>query len=647
VTRPVRPLPVAPWAVESGMMAPAALLLRVLLFVLRVAAPGAIEGAPVSPRNLVRNPSIERSDPDTFKPLWWQPFINDYAMTSSRNSFTGDASLVFRLYNSAWVGCGQLVWVDQRFRADLEMSAHGAAVDLPRGRTLTMFADMRYEDGTSSLDHTMPIGEGTFPWTRRSMILHAEKRIRAVMIYVIMEGTPSLGSAYIDDVSLVELQRAPPALAVLIASSSRTALIGRAGGQHRRHPRRPHYCVEGTVCDTDALALHMHNHFLASEDAPAADDITLVTQCSPDRLQRIQQLARIWNGPISAAVYVAHDNFNGVARLLSLWENSAIVRKHVDFHLASVDARDATGAYPINALRNLAWEHARTDQLFLLDVDFMPNPGMRVYVRKLWPRLKNVKGLEKNVAYIVPGFESKGGAPLSVWPKTRKDVVHSVNVHEIQPVHADKLLSAHAAVNYDRWYKTENPYKTKYRLFFEPYMIVDRKDCPMYDVRFSGYGHDKSSHTFHLNMAGFQFVVLPEAFVVHMDHGVPAWRNEANTTRIWVNWYSFALEKEAELGGGGRKLYFAPEFWGLHEAHNKNENSHYNGAGDRGVGGGTEEVDLIRLKYLQGRAFEVVRAGASGGEAAALKAWKAAIQDVLQPSELSVLREMVVAFWSV
>ena len=99
------------------------------------------------------------------------------------------------------------------------------------------------------------------------------------------------------------------------------------------------------MCDTDARALHMQNHFLVAEGEPKSDDITLVTQCSPDRLERIQQLARIWRGPISSSVYVAQDNFNGIARLLSLWENSALVRKHVDFHLVSVDAYDTPDAY--------------------------------------------------------------------------------------------------------------------------------------------------------------------------------------------------------------------------------------------------------------------------------------------------------------
>ena len=80
----------------------------------------------------------------------------------------------------------------------------------------------------------------------------------------------------------------------------------------------------------------------------------------------------------------------------------------------------------------------------------------------------------------------------------------------------------------------------------------------------SGYGHDKSSHTYHLHLAGYKFIVIPDAFVVHIDHGVPTWRNNANKTRIWVNWYSFALEKEAEFGGSiaAPKLFFSPEWWG-------------------------------------------------------------------------------------
>ena len=73
--------------------------------------------------NLVRNPSIEHFDDLTLKPLWWQPFINDYTMTSGRKSHSGKHSLTFNLYRSTWVGCGQLVWIHQTIAKDLELSA--------------------------------------------------------------------------------------------------------------------------------------------------------------------------------------------------------------------------------------------------------------------------------------------------------------------------------------------------------------------------------------------------------------------------------------------------------------------------------------------------------------------------------------------
>ena len=586
---------------------------------------GAEDTVSTETMNLVRNPSIEDTLDNSRTPSWWQPFINDYQMTSSWNSHTGDTSLIFRLYNSNWVGCGQLIPVNQKWRSDLELSTWGSGVDLAEGQGLAIYADIRYNDGTSSLDHTLPLGANSFPWIRRSIILHAEKPVSSVMIYIIMEGIPDLGSGYIDDVSLVELLRAPPSFQILMNS-------------RRVYKPNTFWCVPGSVCDTDYHTFHMHNHFLVSTLEPTHDDISLVTQCSPDRLERVQQLARLWKGPMSVAVYVGQDNFKGVARLLSLWENSALVRKYVDFHLVSVDARELVGEYPINALRNLAWESARTDQLFLLDVDFMPNPSMREYVRKLWPRLRNVKGLERKVAYIVPGFETTDGKQLTIWPKSRKDVVESVGAYKLQPVHADKLLSAHAAVNYDRWYTTKNPYKVSYRLYFEPYMLVDRKDTPKYDRRFSGYGHDKSSHTFQLYLEGFQFVVLPEAFVVHIDHGVPSWRNTANKTRIWTNWYAFALEKEASLGEGKKKLYFAP---GPFERH-------------KDPAAASRDINNEKLESLKHLALSIIQHDSSktGGvdlseKHRAIEAWKLAIKDIESPSEVSLLRDMVELFWKV
>jgi hypothetical protein len=330
---------------------------------------------PIATRNLVRNPSIEEYDTNTFKPIWWQPFISDYIMTSKRRSHTGKSSLTFNLYRSKWVGCGQLVYIGQTSIArDVEVSGWVSAYDLEVN--FALYSDVRYVDGTSDQDYTLHFGKGTFSWRHQSMILKAKKPIHSVMIYVVMQASTSmLGSAYLDDVSLIQL----PINAVkdnIVPLLPLPSEVGKPKGTTSSGlPVASHWCVDGQVCDTDLTKFHMHNYFLTASNKPSKNDITLVTQLSPDRLHRIQQLAKVWNGPISASVYVGHDTYNGVLQILSLWKTSELVRLHVDIHLVSLDSigtkHEHSQPYPINALRNLAWQYSRTNLLFLLDVDFI------------------------------------------------------------------------------------------------------------------------------------------------------------------------------------------------------------------------------------------------------------------------------------
>lgn len=52
---------------------------------------------------------------------------------------------------------------------------------------------------------------------------------------------------------------------------------------------------------------------------------------------------------------------------------------------------------------------------------------------------------------------------------------------------------------------------------FEPYVVV-RKDVPEYDSRFMGFGWNKVSHIMELEANGYEFVVLPNTFIVHKPH---------------------------------------------------------------------------------------------------------------------------------
>ena len=55
-----------------------------------------------------------------------------------------------------------------------------------------------------------------------------------------------------------------------------------------------------------------------------------------------------------------------------------------------------------------------------------------------------------------------------------------------------------------------------------------------WDERFVGYGFDKVQHAAELHFGGFQFVGVPDVFIVHMDHGSPPWRGKGDHVLIIV-----------------------------------------------------------------------------------------------------------------
>lgn len=75
----------------------------------------------------------------------------------------------------------------------------------------------------------------------------------------------------------------------------------------------------------------------------------------------------------------------------------------------------------------------------------------------------------------------------------------------------------HAPTNYAKWRTATTPYLVNWEPNFEPYVVVKR-DVPEYDKRFVGFGWNKVSHIMELHAQGYEFVVLPNGFMVHMPH---------------------------------------------------------------------------------------------------------------------------------
>ena len=91
-----------------------------------------------------------------------------------------------------------------------------------------------------------------------------------------------------------------------------------------------------------------------------------------------------WGGHVSAAVYVDDDELPLLIKALDTSElqtRNRRVRVHVVlkrrmcvslYSRLMIDSDRRRFGYPVNHLRNVALEHARTSRVLLLDVDFLP-----------------------------------------------------------------------------------------------------------------------------------------------------------------------------------------------------------------------------------------------------------------------------------
>ena len=108
-------------------------------------APPAPVPKPGDPHNFIRNPGIEKMASASETPIWWQPFIQDYSMTSEFYVHTGDYALKFSTNGGeSWQGCGQLVYINQQRPADLILTAWGMLRGVEKSNGMVgIYADVR------------------------------------------------------------------------------------------------------------------------------------------------------------------------------------------------------------------------------------------------------------------------------------------------------------------------------------------------------------------------------------------------------------------------------------------------------------------------------------------------------------------------
>ncbi|CAL4062930.1 unnamed protein product [Meganyctiphanes norvegica] len=252
-----------------------------------------------------------------------------------------------------------------------------------------------------------------------------------------------------------------------------------------------------------------HLFFLDHYYEAASDgyDITLVATLSMDRLQMVEQLLTHWEGPVSLSLYMSDAE---AQQFLFYTQSSEIIntRKNVAYHIVYKEGN----FYPVNFLRNVGIHHISTPYVFLTDIDFVPMMGLYSYMRKT---LTNVHSDDSKKAWIVPAFETQRYKLSS--PRSKAELLNMLDMGELFTFRYHEWTKGHAPTNFGKWRTATTPYKVQWEQDFEPYILV-RKDIPEYDTRFVGFGWNKVSHTMELHVMGYEFVVLPNAFIVHMPH---------------------------------------------------------------------------------------------------------------------------------
>ncbi|TRY74016.1 hypothetical protein TCAL_14630 [Tigriopus californicus] len=246
------------------------------------------------------------------------------------------------------------------------------------------------------------------------------------------------------------------------------------------------------------------------------NDVTLVAQLSMDRLHIVQSLCQHWSGPISLSLYLSDAESHQLADFV---HNSEILRArtNVGYHVVFKEGN----LYPVNFLRNVALDHANTPFVFLSDIDFLP--GANVYDTLLVSTQKYFIQAQSDLkprALVVPAFETLRYR-LDQFPRTKAEVLDLWILGTLLTFRYHVWTLGHKATNFGKWRTATKPFQVEWEPHFEPYIVVP-KNVTRYDQRFVGFGWNKVSHIVELHAQNFQFIVLPNVFIIHMPHA-PVW----------------------------------------------------------------------------------------------------------------------------
>lgn len=280
---------------------------------------------------------------------------------------------------------------------------------------------------------------------------------------------------------------------------------------------------------------------------PESDDISITTLITIERLSVLKDLADKYMSLISCTLHISVDDWNenddysdgnnGNYGELEIRNNQQILNslqilhkfrkanpnfeKYVDLHVI-IDRFDRQ----FNLWRNIARLFARTELILTMDVDFMLCTDLKSNIEtSINNDLKKSIRAGKSVL-VIPAFEFDKRSPASeldwkFFPKTKRELHPFINAGQIDMFHS-KWKRGHGPTDYERWYSADAAYRIEeYNYNYEPYILMKRDGLPWCDERFVGYGSNKAACLYEIFLAGIEFWVSPNDFLIHQRHAYP------------------------------------------------------------------------------------------------------------------------------
>eukprot|EP00730_Choanoeca_flexa_P015015 TRINITY_DN6775_c0_g1_i1.p1 TRINITY_DN6775_c0_g1~~TRINITY_DN6775_c0_g1_i1.p1 ORF type:complete len:552 (+),score=108.42 TRINITY_DN6775_c0_g1_i1:169-1824(+) len=316
-------------------------------------------------------------------------------------------------------------------------------------------------------------------------------------------------------------------------------------------------------------------YIVAKDDLPPLSnddgmgDITLISQGSFDRVDVFGMIGAAWSGPKVAvfAIYDVDDSdhaealkqIDEIANAAKGWTNVKViiypVKVRSDYYTDRYRKHDPSTRplLPLNTMRNIAMDHARTNFVFTCDMDFVPSTT-------LYPKLTNyllpkMAAIDRGV-FVVPHWEALECENSVRIPRDFATLRTYAQQGIVRPFHvtAKRLMpstkeikaapsrcNAPSAVwsfgvqtsNYNKWYresmsgaqgmfplKTKGPSEDKY---WEPFVIVKRVEpsgarLPRYHEQYVGRYKNKISFITTLRGNHYHFYTLRQEFLTHVPH---------------------------------------------------------------------------------------------------------------------------------